>query len=144
VIEEEPVMVEWRPLRTTPVRPVPEPIPTPFVWAAAFAGSFLLVAVLSAVHALHGSALALGALCALAALLGLPARFRAAPGIALVCWLFLNDYAVAPQGRLAWHGDADIARLALLCAAAALGTVVARIIDARGAHHRITPAQGPE
>ncbi|MFF4500407.1 hypothetical protein [Streptomyces sp. NPDC001401] len=137
-------MVEWRPLRTAPVRPVPEPVATPFVWAAAFVGCFLLVAVLSAVHALSSSSIALGALCALAALLGLPARFRAAPGIAVVCWLFLNDYAVAPHGRLAWHGNADAVRLVLLLAAAFLGTLVARIGDAIGAHHRITPGQAPE
>jgi hypothetical protein len=122
---------------------VPEPVSTPFVWAAAFVGCFLLVAVLGAAHALSSSSVALAVLCALAALLGLPARFRAAPGIAVVCWLFLNDYAVAPHGRLVWHGEPDILRLVLLLAAAGLGTLIARIADAIGAHHRITPGQGP-
>ncbi|GAB2979705.1 hypothetical protein GCM10023080_051540 [Streptomyces pseudoechinosporeus] len=132
-------MVEWHPLRTPTVRPVPEPVATGFVWMAAFAGSFLLVAVLGAVGGLSSPSLALGALCGLAVLLGLPARFRAAPGIALVCWLFLNNFAIAPRGELTWDGHLDAARLVLLLAAAFLGTVVARIMHARGAHHRVTP-----
>lgn len=136
-------MVEWRPLRAA-VRPVPEPLATPFVWAAAVAGSLLLVALLGAVGRLTSSAAALSSLCALAALLGLPARFRAAPGVALVCWLFLNAYAVAPHGELAWQGHPDVARILLLLAAALLGTLVARIVDALGAHRRITPGKGPE
>ncbi|MGQ4383487.1 hypothetical protein [Streptomyces sp. SAS_270] len=136
-------MVEWRPLRSA-VRPVPEPVATPFVWAAAFVGSFLLVAVLSAVGALASSAIGLSALCALAVLLGLPARFRAAPGIAIVCWLFLNGYVIAPRGELAWQGPLDAARLVLLLTAAVLGTLIARIANAVGAHHRATPGQGPQ
>lgn len=137
-------MLDWRPLRSTAVRRVPEPVATPFVWAAAFIGCFLLVAVLGAVGGLSSSSIVLGGLCALAALLGLPARFAAAPGVAVVCWLFLNHYAVAPRGELTWQGHIDIARLALLFAAAFFGTVVARIVGALGAHHRITPGQGPE
>ncbi|MGW2703889.1 hypothetical protein [Streptomyces sp. NPDC001340] len=137
-------MVEWRALRSVRVKPVPEPVATPFVWAAAFVGCFMLVAVLGAAHALTSSSVALAVLCALAALLGLPARFRAAPGIAAVCWLFLDDYAVAPHGRLVWHGGMDAVRLVLLLAAAVLGTLIARIIDAIGAYHRITPGHGPE
>ncbi|WP_149830624.1 hypothetical protein [Streptomyces tailanensis] len=136
-------MVEWRPWRAA-VRPVPEPLATPFVWAAAFVGSLLLVAVLGAVGGLSSSAVALGALCAFAALLGLPAHFRAAPGIALVCWLFLNAYAVAPHGELAWQGHPDIARVLLLLTAALLGTLIARIVNAMGAHRRVTPVHGPE
>jgi hypothetical protein len=132
-------MVEWHPLRTPTVRPVPEPVATGFVWMAAFAGSCLLVAVLGSVGGLSSPTLALGALCGLAVLLGLPARFRAAPGIALVCWLFLNNFAIAPRGELTWDGHLDAARLVLLLSAAFLGTVVARIMHARGAHHRIAP-----
>lgn len=138
------VMVEWRPLRSAGVRPVPEPVATPFVWAAALICCVLLVAVLGAVDGLSSSAVVLGVLCTLAALLGLPARFHAAPGIAVVCWLFLNHYAVAPHGEVAWQGNPDVARLALLFAAAFLGTVAARIVNALDAHHRITPGQGPE
>lgn len=133
-------MVEWHLLRTA-VRPVPEPVATPFVWAATFAGSLLLVAALGATGGLSSSTLALGSLCALAALLGLPARFRAAPGIALVCWLFLNAYAVAPHGELAWQGHPDVARVLLLLTAALVGTLVARIVNALGAHRRITPGE---
>ncbi|WP_316740509.1 hypothetical protein [Streptomyces sp. MK7] len=137
-------MVEWRTLRTTPVRPVPEPIATPFVWAATFAGCLLLMAVLSAAGAPPSPSVMLIALGAWAMLLGLPARFRAAPGIAVVCWLFLNDYAVTPRGQLAWQGDRDIIRLLLLLAAAVLGTVIARITNAIGAHHHVTPGHDME
>jgi hypothetical protein len=136
-------MVEWRPLRTSVVRPVPEPVATPFIWAGAFVGSLLLVISLAAVGGLSSPAVALGTLCVLAALLGLPARFRAAPGIALVCWLFLNICAVAPRGELTWQGHPDLARIALLFSAAFVGTLIARIVRAIGAHHRVTPGQGP-
>ncbi|GAB2853396.1 hypothetical protein GCM10027074_20470 [Streptomyces deserti] len=131
-------MVEWHHLRGSGVRPVPEPVATPFVWAAAFAGSALMVVALGAAGPLAGSAVALGALCGLAALLGLPARFRAAPGIAVVCWLFLNAFTVAPRGELSWQGRPDVARIILLLGAALVGTLVARIVHAIGAHRRVT------
>ncbi len=134
-------MVKWRPLRTATVRPVPDPVATRYVWVAAFAGSLLLVAVLGAAGELSSPSLALGTSCALAALIGLPARLRAAPGTALVCWLFLNVFAIAPRGELTWEGHRDAARLVLLLAAAFLGTVIARIVHALGAHHRVTPRQ---
>ncbi|MET8956545.1 hypothetical protein ACWEO4_36845 [Streptomyces sp. NPDC004393] len=79
-----------------------------------------------------------------AMVLGLSARFRAAPGIAVVCWLFLNDYAVAPRGQLVWQGGHDVTRLLLLPAAALLSTLVARITNAIDAHHHVTPGHGPE
>ncbi|MEV6958032.1 hypothetical protein AB0M97_02275 [Streptomyces sp. NPDC051207] len=134
-------MVRWRPLRRGVVRPVPEPVATPFVWAAAFAGSLLLMTLLGMTGGPASSSAALVALSLLAAVLGLPARFQAAPGIAIVCWMFLNSFAVEPRGRLSWDGHPDAARFAVLLAAAALGTVVARILHARGAHHRTTPGR---
>ncbi|HET9382305.1 MAG TPA: hypothetical protein VFP69_15940 [Streptomyces sp.] len=134
-------MVRWRPLRGVVARPVPEPVATPFVWAGAFVGSLVLVTVLGAAGGLASSSVALVALSLLAVVLGLPARFQAAPGIAVVCWMFLNNFAVAPRGRLSWDGHPDAARFAVLLVAAVLGTVVARIAHARGAHHRTTPGR---
>lgn len=131
-------MVEWRPLRPA-VRPVPEPVPTPFVWGAAFVGALLTVGVLSAANGLADPLHALLVLCVLAALLGVCARFVAAPGTAAVCWLFLNGFAVPPHGELAWQGSPDAGRLTFLMLAALLGTVIARLVNARGAYRRITP-----
>lgn len=133
-------MVEWRPFRAG-VRPVPEPVSTPFVWAGAFAGALLTVGVLSVVNGLTDPLHALLVLCALAALLGVCARFAAAPGTAAVCWLFLNGFAVPPHGELNWQGYPDAGRLTFLTAAALLGTVIARLINVRGAYRRITPGE---
>ncbi|GAP47139.1 putative integral membrane protein [Streptomyces azureus] len=53
----------------------------------------------------HGPAFARPGLPSLlAALLGLCARFTAAPGTAVPCWLFLNGFAVPPAGILTWAG----------------------------------------
>ncbi|MEU0722786.1 hypothetical protein [Streptomyces sp. NPDC006140] len=131
-------MAEWRPLRIA-ARPIPEPVPTPFVWAGAFAGALLTVGVLSAVNGFADALHALLVLCALAALLGVCARFAAAPGTGAVCWLFLNGFAVPPHGELTWQGYPDVGRLVFLTAAALLGTVTARLVSARGAYRRITP-----
>ncbi|MGW0761215.1 hypothetical protein ACWD1Y_32860 [Streptomyces sp. NPDC002814] len=131
-------MVEWRPVRAA-VRPVPEPVPTPFVWAAAFIGALLTLGVLSVANGLAEPLHALLVLCVLAVLLGVCARFVAAPGTAAVCWLFLNGFAVPPHGELAWQGYPDAGRLAFLLVAALLGTVIARFVNARGAYRRITP-----
>jgi hypothetical protein len=114
-------------------------VATPFVWAGAFTGSLVLVTVLGAAGGLASSSVTLVSLSLLAVVLGLPARFQAAPGIAVVCWMFLNSFAVAPRGRLSWDGHPDAARFVVLLVAAVLGTVVARIAHARGAHHRTTP-----
>lgn len=131
-------MVEWRRFRAA-ARPVPEPVATPFVWGAAFGGALLTVGVLSAANGLADPLHALLILCALAALLSVCARFAAAPGTAAVCWLFLNGFAVPPQGELTWQGYPDAGRLVFLMAAALLGTVIARLVNARGAYRRITP-----
>ncbi|MDN3027243.1 hypothetical protein [Streptomyces sp. S.PB5] len=134
-------MVEWRPFRAG-ARPVPEPVATPFVWAGAFTGALMTVGVLSVVNGPADPRHALLMLAALAALLGVCARLAAAPGTAAVCWLILNGFAVPPQGQLTWQGYPDAGRLALLMAAALLGTVIARLVNARGAYRRITPGRG--
>ncbi|MBC2904742.1 hypothetical protein [Streptomyces cupreus] len=136
--------MEWHPLRTSGLRPVPEPVATPFVWTAAFVGSFMLMAALSGVDGSSGPTIGLAALCVFAALLGLPARFTAAPGTALVCWMFLNGFIIAPRGELSWQGHPDAARIGLLLGAAFVGTLLARIINAAGAHRRVTPGREPE
>jgi Trk-type K+ transport system membrane component len=110
-----------------------------FVWAGAFTGALLTVGMLSAANGLADPLHALLVLCALAALLGVCARFAVAPGTAAVCWLFLNGFAVPPQGKLAWQGYPDAGRLAFLLVAALLGTVIARLVNARSAYRRITP-----
>ncbi|WP_128379305.1 hypothetical protein [Streptomyces cavernae] len=127
-------MIEWRQV-TSEARAVPSPVATPLVWSAAFGGALLLVAVLSPA----GPTLALVGLSLFAGLLGLCARFVAAPGTAVLCWLFLNGFGIPPAGRLTWAGHRDTLWLGCLLAAAIAGTVLARIVNARAAYRRITP-----
>lgn len=127
-------MIEWRQFASE-ARAVPSPVATPLVWFAAFGGALLLVAVLSP----GGPTLAFVGLSLFAGLLGLCARFAAAPGTALLCWLFLNGFAIPPVGRLTWAGPRDTVWLGCLLAAAVAGTALARIVNARAAYRRITP-----
>lgn len=79
-------MIEWVSLGSG-ARPVPQPVSTPLVWATAFGGALALVALLNTVVGPDRPGLALTALSLLAALLGTCARFTAAPGTAVLCWL---------------------------------------------------------
>ncbi|MET7937533.1 hypothetical protein [Streptomyces sp. NPDC005322] len=134
-------MIEWRQL-STGLRPVPEPVATPVIWVGAFTGALLLVAAVNFLGGHGRPVFALVALSLLAALLGLCARFVAAPGTAGLCWLFLNGFAIPPAGRLSWAGERDPGWLACLFAAAVAGTALARIVNARAGYRRITP-RGP-
>ncbi|GAA2571301.1 MULTISPECIES: hypothetical protein [Streptomyces] len=131
-------MIEWVPLGTGP-KPVPRPVATPLVWAGAFGGASALVALLNTVVGTDHPGLALIALSLLAAVLGVYARFAAAPGTAVLCWLFLNGFAVPPAGTLSWAGPRDTFWLTCLLVAALVGTAVSRLAHARAAHHRLTP-----
>ncbi|CAM5633522.1 hypothetical protein [Streptomyces fumanus] len=136
-------MIEWVPLGSGP-RPVPRPVAAPLVWAAAFAGALVLVAVLNTVVGPGRPGLALSVLSLLAGLLGLCARFTAAPGTAVLCWLSLNGFAVPPAGTLTWTGSRDTLWLACLFAAAVAGTALARVVHARAAYRRLSTARGGE
>ncbi|MDQ0579493.1 hypothetical protein [Streptomyces rishiriensis] len=141
-------MIEWVSLRAG-ARPVPQPVATPLVWATAFGSALVLVAVHNLLVGADRPGFALAALSFLAALLGLCARFTAAPGTAVLCWLILNGFAVPPVGTLSWAGHRDTFWLTCLCAAALGGTVLARIVQARAAYRRIaaevaTPATDPD
>ncbi|GHH89739.1 hypothetical protein [Streptomyces capitiformicae] len=130
-------MIEWVSL-STGAKPVPRPLATPLVWAAAFGGALLLVALLNTLVGPDRPSLALAVLSLLAALLGLCARFTAAPGTAVMCWLFLNGFAIPPAGTLTWAGTRDTFWLACLFTAAVVGTGAARLIHARAAYRRLT------
>ncbi|GAA2300948.1 hypothetical protein GCM10010234_49740 [Streptomyces hawaiiensis] len=131
-------MIEWKPLGTG-ARPVPQPVATPLVWAGAGGGALVLVALLNTAVGPDRPELALLALSVLAALLGLCARFTAAPGTAVLCWLFLNGFAIPPTGVLTWAGQRDTAWLACLFTAALIGTALARLVHARAAYRRLVP-----
>ncbi|MFB8245270.1 hypothetical protein ACFY3O_11585 [Streptomyces sp. NPDC001046] len=133
-------MIEWKPLGAG-ARPVPQPVATPLVWAGAGVGALLLVAVLNTVAGPGRPDLALAALSLLAAVLGLCARFTAAPGTALLCWLFLNGFAIPPAGVLTWTGHRDTPWLVCLFTAALVGTGLARLVHARAAYRRLAPAR---
>ncbi|MZF87439.1 hypothetical protein [Streptomyces sp. SID5643] len=130
-------MIEWKPLGAG-ARPVPQPVATPLVWAGAGVGALVLVALLNSVVGPDRTELALPALSLLAALLGLCARFTAAPGTALLCWLFLNGFAIPPAGVLTWAGHRDTTWLACLLTATLIGTALARLVHARAAYRRLT------
>ncbi|MET7650256.1 hypothetical protein [Streptomyces sp. NPDC005486] len=134
-------MIEWVSLRTG-ARPVPQPVSTPVVWATAFGGALVLVALHNTLVGSDRPGFALAALSLRAALLGLCARFTAAPGTAVLCWLILNGFAIPPAGTLTWAGHRDTFWLTCLCAAALVGTVLARIGQARAAYRRIA-AEAP-
>lgn len=130
-------MIEWVSL-SAGARPVPRPVATPLVWAAASGGALLLVALLNAIVGPNRPSLALAVLSLLAALLGLRARFTAAPGTAVLCWLFLNGFAIPPAGTLSWAGHRDTFWLTCLLTAVLLGTTLARLLQARAAYRRVT------
>jgi len=133
--------VEWRHVASG-ARAVPEPMATPLVWTAAYAGSFGLVNVLDLVGALDSTGLALAALSLLAALLGVRGRFLAAPGTAVLCWGFLNFFGTDPTGEISWAGHRDPEWMACLLVATLVGTAVARVLHARAAYRRVTPYDG--
>jgi hypothetical protein len=132
-------MIEWVSLGTA-ARPVPQPVATPLVWATAFGGALLLVALLNTIVGPDRPGLALTALSLLAAVLGFCARVTAAPGTAALCWLFLNGFAIPPAGTLSWIGHRDTFWLACLLTAALIGTALARLAHARAAYRKITAA----
>ncbi|MEU6084441.1 hypothetical protein [Streptomyces sp. NPDC047108] len=134
-------MIEWGPLGTA-ARPVPQPVATPLVWAAAFGGALVLVAVLNTVAGGDRPELVLAALSLMACLLGSYARFTAAPGTALLCWLFLNGFGIPPLGTLTWAAQRDAFWLACLLTATLVGTALARVIHARAAYHRLIARGG--
>ncbi|MFG2647866.1 hypothetical protein [Streptomyces sp. NPDC048436] len=115
---------------------------TPFIWTAAYAGSFVLVSVLDLLDALDRTGLALAALSVLAALLGVRGRFAAAPGTALLCWILLNVFATHPTGQISWAGHRDPEWMACLLAAALIGTAAGRVLHARAAYRRLSPYEG--
>ncbi|MEU1254736.1 hypothetical protein ACWHLZ_11950 [Streptomyces chartreusis] len=130
-------MIRWVSL-SVEARPVPRPVATPLVWATAFGGALLLVAVHNLLIGPDRPGFALAGLSLLAALLGLCARFTAAPGTAVLCWLFLNGFAIPPAGTLTWTGSRDTVWLACLFTASLVGTILARIVHARAAYRRVT------
>ncbi|MFJ1729832.1 hypothetical protein [Streptomyces sp. NPDC088254] len=128
-------MVEWVPMRVG-ARPVPPPLATPLVWATASGDAVVLPAAHYALLGPDRPGPALAARRLLAALLGRCARFTAAPGTALLCWLLRNGFALPPPGTLTWAGQRDALRLGCPGAATLLGTAPARLRHARAAHRR--------
>ncbi|GAA2295497.1 hypothetical protein OKJ48_29625 [Streptomyces kunmingensis] len=129
--------VEWRRIGRG-VRQVPEPWATPLIWTAAYLGAFGLVGLLSLLGFLDRTGLALLVLSLLAGLLGMRGRFIAAPGTAFLCWTCLNVLGTEPTGELSWAGHRDPGWMACLLAAAVVGTVAGRVLQARAAYRRVT------
>ncbi|MGW3951196.1 hypothetical protein ACWEKM_09695 [Streptomyces sp. NPDC004752] len=135
-------MIEWMSFGSG-ATPVPEPVATPLVWAGAVGGASVLVGLLNHLVGSYRPMLALTVLSLLAALLGLCARFAAAPGTALLCWLLLNGFGIPPAGTLTWAAHRDTFWLSCLFGATLVGTVLARLVNARAAYRRLTTVTGP-
>ncbi|SNX55862.1 hypothetical protein SAMN06272735_0294 [Streptomyces sp. TLI_55] len=135
-------MIEWVSL-SAEAKPVPRPVATMWVWATACCGALTLVALHNTLIGPDRPGPALAALSLLAALLGLWARFTAAPGTAVLCWVFLNGFAIPPAGTLTWASYRDTFWLTCLCTAALVGTAMARIHHARAAYRRVTEVAAP-
>ncbi|MGY0489960.1 hypothetical protein [Streptomyces sp. WG-D5] len=136
-------MIKWVSLRSTGPRPVPRPVATPLVWAAAGTTALLLAALVNVLLGPGRPWLALTALALLATALGFWARFTAAPGTALLCWLFLNGFAIPPAGTWDWIAHRDPLWLTCLLAAALFGTMIARVTHARAAYRTVYAAPAP-
>ncbi|GAA1544272.1 hypothetical protein GCM10009730_61770 [Streptomyces albidochromogenes] len=133
------MLVEWRTL-STGINPVPTSVPSPVSWMAAFVTAPLVVGVLNLADGHSDPLIDLVVMTALAALLGVRARFAAGPGTAIICWLFLNGFGAPPMGELSWAGGHDLTRLVCLLLGVAGGTAIDRLTMARAAYRRITPA----
>jgi hypothetical protein len=73
------------------------------------------------------------------------ARFTAAPGTAVLCWLFLNGFAIPPTGTLTFPGQRDTSWLACLLAATLIGSPVVVylvVLSARRLRGQWLPALG--
>ncbi|MEU6497212.1 hypothetical protein ABZ890_43810 [Streptomyces sp. NPDC046984] len=134
-------MIEWVSF-SSGARPVPKPLATPLVWAAGSCGALLLVTALNMLVGPSRPSLALAVLSLLAAVLGLRARFTAAPGTAVLCWLFLNGFTIPPAGTLTWAAHRDTFWLICLFTAVLLGTTLARLLQARAAYRRVSAGMG--
>ncbi|MEU6759205.1 DUF4118 domain-containing protein [Streptomyces sp. NPDC046685] len=129
-------MVVWKRM-SSGIRPVPRPAPTPSVWAVAATMALILVTAFNLHDGQGDPTLDLVALSLAVALVSTGARLTAAPGTAFLCWLVLNGFATAPIGQLTWEAPYDLTRFGCLLAAACVGTVTARLSNARAAHHRL-------
>jgi MFS family permease len=102
------------------------------------AGGAAVVVTASLVAALLPSADSAWRIGAVAFGIGLfAARTRdllACAAVVALAWLVVNGFLVDRLGQLFWHGPADLARLALLAGAAAVGLVTgSRIVPRRRA-----------
>jgi hypothetical protein len=88
-------------------------------------------AALTAVLVLGGGTRHLGfgivAFTVLAAVIGWRSRSATAACTAVIAWMFFDGFLAGRHAELRWHGGADIARLGLLLAAAALASAARRL-----------------
>lgn len=106
--------------------------------ALAFAVGLVGTVLLAATGVTRHADADLVAYVALAAGLGLGARWWAAPAGALILWLFYDGFLIGRHGDLAWHGAMDGWRLGVIAAGAIGGLLVGRVsrFTARAVPHR--------
>jgi hypothetical protein len=125
------------PLHASPAR---HGWPVSYGLLAAHAGAAVVTAVAVLATGTRHPAAALVAYGLLAAVAAAHTRPAAAPGIALVAWLFYNGFIIGRHAHLSWHGAADVKRLAILLAASAVGSMLGSRI--RAARPRPAPGDG--
>ena len=117
----------------------PETVREPTITLAlAFATGIVATALLAATGGTRHPDADLVAYAALAAGLGLGARWWAALVGALILWLFYDGFLVGQHGDLAWHGTIDGWRLGLITVGAVGGLLIGRVgrFTAAAAPHR--------
>ncbi|GAA1959709.1 hypothetical protein GCM10009838_15070 [Catenulispora subtropica] len=101
-----------------------EPVAT---LSTAFIGGIVATAGLAAIGGTRHVDVDLAAYVGLAAVLGLGARWWAAPTAAFILWLFYDGFLVGRHGDLVWHGAMDGWRLGFIGAGALGGLLMGRV-----------------
>ncbi|HEY7432970.1 MAG TPA: hypothetical protein VH641_19785 [Streptosporangiaceae bacterium] len=98
---------------------------------AAYTGGAAVTLAAIAAGATRHPAAALVAYGVLTGVLCLGSRPLLMPAIAIISWLFDDGFIVGRHADLAWHGAADVRRLAILLAAAAAGSTAGALLRRR-------------
>lgn len=98
---------------------------------AAYAGGAAVTVAAVVAGATRHPAAAMVAYAVLAVLICLGSRPLLVPAIAIIIWLFDDGFIVGRHADLAWHGMADLRRLAILLAAAAASGAVGALLRRR-------------
>ncbi|MGH3473140.1 MAG: hypothetical protein ACRDPG_13980 [Nocardioidaceae bacterium] len=92
--------------------------------AAGFGVTLALGSAMSGWHGRLAATVGLAVMGLVVAIFGCIAESLAAAATAVSAWLMLDGFVVDRYGVLAWHGDSDVLRLAVLACCACIPAVV--------------------